>query len=127
MSDIAIKELELVSLPHLEMLHYLLSHSDGKHVAHCLDLDIVATAETRDGAAQKLDRLVRATIELALGTREYASLVTKAPQSFWNEFTIGKTIELEPKTLRIEIPKSVQIVPLPASKLPILARAAHAA
>jgi hypothetical protein len=43
MTDIAIQELEFVSLPHLDLLHYLLSGSDGKHVAHCLDLDLVAT------------------------------------------------------------------------------------
>ena len=127
MSDIAIKEIELVSLPHFDMLHYLLSQSNGKHVAHCLDLDIVATATTRQEAAEKLDTLVKATFELALGTREYASLVTKAPQNFWNEFHSGRTVEIEPKTLKIEIPQSVQIVPLTVSKLPILARAAHAA
>ena len=121
------KELEFVALPHLEILHYLLSQSDGKHVAHCLDLDIVATAATRNAAAEKLDRVVKATIELALGTRQYASLATKAPQNFWNEFAAGKTVELEPKTLKIEIPKSVQVVPVPASELPILAHAAHAA
>jgi hypothetical protein len=126
MTDRATKELELVSLPRLELLHYLLSQSEGKHVAHCLDLDIVATAESREKAAQKLDRLVKATIELALGTREYASLATRAPQSFWNEFADGNTVKLEPKTLKIKIPESVQIVPLHDSKLPILARTAHA-
>jgi hypothetical protein len=55
MTDIAIKELvsPVVLLPHLGLLHYLLSESDGQHVAHCLDLDLVATAKTRTAAAQK--------------------------------------------------------------------------
>ena len=128
MTDIAIKELlsPAAPLPHLDLLHYLLSEADGQHIAHCLDLDLVATAETRRMAAQKLDRLVKATIELALATQQYASLATKAPQNFWNEFVAGNTIELEPKTLQIKIPDSVQIVPVPDSTLPILARAAHA-
>ena len=53
MTDIAIKELltPAVSLPHLNLLHYLLSESEGKHIAHCLDLDLVATADTREKAA----------------------------------------------------------------------------
>src|SRR5579863_5737605 len=128
MTDVAIKELlsELVSLPHLDLLHYLLSETEGKHIAHCLDLDLVATADSRKNAAQKLDRLVKATIELALATQQFANLVTRAPQNFWNEFAAGNTIELEPKTLQIKIPESVQIVPVSDSTLPILARAAHA-
>jgi hypothetical protein len=127
MTDIAIKELlSVVSLPHLDLLHYLLSETKGKHIAHCLDLDLVATADNRKNAAKKLDRLVKATIELALATQQFANLVTRAPQNFWNEFAAGNTIELEPKTLQIKIPESVQIVPVSDSILPILARAAHA-
>jgi hypothetical protein len=129
MTDSAIKEVQLlpvVSLPHLGLLHYLLSESDGQHVAHCLDLDLVATAKTRTAAAEKLDRLVKATIELALATQQIANLATRAPQTFWNEFTNGNAIELEPRTLQIKIPESVQIVPVSDSTLQILARAAHA-
>lgn len=127
MTDIAIKELLApVLLPHLKLLNYLLSESDGEHIAHCLDLDLVATADTREKAAQKLDWLVKATIELALATQQYANLLTKAPGSFWDEFATGNTIELEPRTLQIKIPESVQIVPVADSKLPIIARAAHA-
>jgi hypothetical protein len=128
MTDIAIKELlsPAASLPHLDLLHYLLSESEGQHIAHCLDLDLVATAETRKAAAQKLDRLVKATIELALATQQYANLSTKAPQNFWNEYATGNPVELEPKSLQIKIPESVQIVPVSDSTLPILARAAHA-
>ena len=128
MTDIAIKELlsPAVSLPHLDLLHYLLTEPDGQHCAHCLDLDLVATAETRKAAAQKLDRLVKATIELALATQQYGNLATKAPQIFWNEYAAGNPVELEPKSLQIKIPESVQIVPVSDSSLPILARAAHA-
>jgi hypothetical protein len=127
MSDIAIKELlPPVLLPHLKMLHYLLSESEGKHIAHCLDLDLVSTAYTRDEAAQKLDRLVKATIELSLATQQYENLQTKAPQNFWDEFLGGREVNLEPKTLQINIPEAVQIVPVSYGTLPILARAAHA-
>src|ERR1700730_18241864 len=129
MTDIAIKELlsESVSLPHLSLLHYLLSESEGKYIAHCLDLDLVATGQKCEEAAAKLDKLVKAHIELALATQQHANLATKAPQSFWDQYADGKPIELEPRTLRIQIPESVQIVPVSESKLRIVARAAHAA
>ena len=57
-----------LNLPHFDLLHYLLSQSDGKHVAHCLDLDLVTVASTQTDAAIKLDKLVKAHIELALAT-----------------------------------------------------------
>jgi hypothetical protein len=115
---------ELLSLPHLGLLHYLLSESDGEHVAHCLDLDLVAVGDNSQKAAEKLDTLVKAHIELALATGQYANLVTRAPQSFWNQFADGKPIKLEPSRLHIRIPESVQIVPVADSELRILAHAA---
>jgi hypothetical protein len=129
MTDTATKELlsESASLPHLSLLHYLLSESEGKYIAHCLDLDLVATGQSCEEAAVKLDRLVKAHIELALATQQVANLATKAPQSFWDQYADGKPIELEPRTIRIQIPESVQIVPVSESKLRIVARAAHAA
>jgi hypothetical protein len=129
MTDIAIKELlsELVSLPHLDILHYLLTESEGKHVAHCLDIDLVATGDTREKAALKLDSLVKAHIELTLATRQFENIATRAPRIYWDQYTEGKPIELDPRTLHIQIPESVQIVPVSESKLRVLARAAHAA
>jgi len=131
MTDAATKEIlpipELLSLPHLKLLHYLLSKTAGVHTAHCLDLDLVATGESCEEAAAKLDRLVKATIELAIKTQDLDNLKTTAPQNFWNDFVDGKEIELKPRTLHIKIPESVQIVPLSESKLRILARTAHAA
>ena len=118
MSNSAIKELlsvpELTYVTHLGLLHYFLSQSSGKHVAHCLDLDLVATGASRDAAAAKLDNLVKAHIELALSTGQFANLATKAPQSFWNSFADGEPFKLTPAVLHIQIPQAVQIVPIPA-------------
>jgi hypothetical protein len=86
MTDSAIQELlsapELVSLPHLGLLHYLLSQSGSKHVAHCLDLDLVAGADSREKAASKLDGLVKAHIELALATGQLRTLPRRPHKSF---------------------------------------------
>ncbi|HXT87353.1 MAG TPA: hypothetical protein VN745_10045 [Verrucomicrobiae bacterium] len=128
MTDSALKELlsvpALGALPHLELLHYLLSKDGGKHVAHCLDLDLVATGSSRDDAGVKLDALVKTHIELSLATGQIGNLQTRAPQPYWIRFHNGKRVTLHPATIHIQIPDSVQIVPLPESKLRILAHAA---
>lgn len=128
MTDSALKELlsvpALGALPHLELLHYLLSKEGAKHVAHCLDLDLVATGHSRDDAANKLDALVKTHIELSLATGQLGNLHTRAPQPYWIRFHNGKRIILHPASIHIQIPDAVQIVPLPESKLRILAHAA---
>ena len=128
MTDSAVKELlsvpGMVSLPHLDLLHYLLSESDGKHVAHCLDLDLVAVGKCQKEAAEKLDNLVKAHIELALATGQLANLQTRAPQVYWNQFVDGKRIKLDPTKILIQIPEAIQVVPLQESELRILAHAA---
>jgi len=108
-------------------LHYLLTESEDKHIAHCLDIDLVATGDSREKASLKLDSLVKAHIELTLATRQFENLATRAPQVYWDQYTGGNPVDLEPRTLRIQIPESVQIVPVEDSKLKVLARAAHAA
>jgi hypothetical protein len=124
--DNATQELSVSALPQLWAVHYLISEANGKHVAHCLDLDLVAVGATRQESALRLDNLVKAQIELSMATGRLLNLETKAPLSYWKQYFAGTPIELEPKTLRIKIPSSVQVVPLdPAeSELGILARAA---
>jgi hypothetical protein len=114
----------LPTLPWLRIVHYLLSGNDGKHIAHCLDLDIVATAASQDSALEKLDDLVKAHIEVALATGQLANLSTKAPSSYWRQFIDGKHIEVRRKTLHIHIPDSVQVLPVENSEVGILAHRA---
>jgi hypothetical protein len=120
------QELTVSALPQLWVVHYLISEADGKHVAHCLDLDLVAVGASRQESALRLDNLVKAQIELSMATGRLVNLETKAPLNYWKQYFAGTPIELEPKTLRIKIPTAVQVVPLdPAeSELGILARAA---
>jgi hypothetical protein len=112
------------SLPHIGLLHYFLSESDGKTIAHCLDLDLVALGRDHDEAAAKLYSLVKAHIELSLATLQVENLATRAPQSYWDQFANGKRIDLELKTVHIEIPEEVQGVPMLGSELRIVAHSA---
>ena len=109
--DASTKEL-VPPLPQLPVLHYLLSTSDGKHVAHCLDLDLISVGNTREEAARKLDDLAKAQIELTLATGQLVNLTTRAPLSFWRQFIDGAPFDPEPGTIRIKIPAN--IAPAPA-------------
>jgi hypothetical protein len=111
MSDATLKSIR-PSLPQLPVVHYLISTSEGKHVAHCLDLDLVCTDGDWHVAVRKLDDLVKAQIELSLQTGQLANLATKAPMSCWKQFYDGTHIELEPNTIHIRIPDAAQVVML---------------
>jgi hypothetical protein len=50
---------------------------------------------------------------------------TQAPRIYWDQYSEGKPIELDPGKLHLQIPESAQIVPVSESKLRVLARAAH--
>ena len=43
-------------------LHYLFDTSDGKIVAHCLDLDLMASGDTREEAQKRLTACVEQQI-----------------------------------------------------------------
>jgi hypothetical protein len=114
----------LPTLPWLRLVHYLISRSDSRHVAHCLDLDVVATGASQEAAVEKLDDLVKAHIEVALATGQLENLSTKAPNSYWRQFIDGVRIEVPHKTLHIRIPEAVQVLPLENSEVGILAHRA---
>lgn len=122
MDNSSLKEI-LPTLPWLRVVHYLLNVADGKHVAHCLDLDLVSVGATRDDAVRKLDDLVKTQIELSLGTGRLVNLTTKAPVSFWRQYFDCKPVELEPRSIHITIPDMLPIDSAD-SEIGILARAA---
>jgi hypothetical protein len=100
------------TLPQLRRLHYLISESEGKYVAHCLDLDLVSVSGDVVSASHKLDALVKDHIEFSLATGQLANLNTKAPIHSWQEFDGATPIELRPKEIHITIPDAAQVVPL---------------
>src|SRR5271154_464440 len=123
MTNSAIRDL-MPSLPQLWVLHYLYSESEVKHVAHCLDRDLVSAGESVQEAGQKLDDLVKAHVEYSLATGQLTNLATRAPASYWKLFLAGRPVELEPKKIQITVPEAMQVVPLGSSEgeIGILAR-----
>jgi len=99
-------------------LHYLFSPSQsGKVVAHCLDLDLVAVAETIETSEAQLNTLVRAQIELAYRTNNLDAVMFLAPFEYWKQ--LETATPLKNTHLEIEVPPLV----LPVSQqlaLPVL-------
>jgi hypothetical protein len=89
-------------LPKIKSLSYLFTQDGGTTVAHCLNLDLVATGKDRDVAEQRLDALVRAQIRTIATRFTFADLNFSAPQEYWDRFYEGK--EFKKVQLELEVP-----------------------
>jgi hypothetical protein len=67
-------------------LSYLIQEQDGQTVAHCLDLDLLATGESESSAVAGLNVLVREVIRYSVMNGFDDLLQTKAPAAFWEKF-----------------------------------------
>ncbi len=91
-------------------LHYLIHYVDGDYVAHCLDMDLVGTGETKDDAVCALNTAVRALVYFALKSREFEMLSTKAPERYWDLFSEASksgtqihTLEISPELSPVQV------------------------
>lgn len=64
----------------------LVKKEDGLYVAHCLELDIVAVAETFDEAQREIVSLICAQIDYAFTNDNLDNLFHPAPSEAWQEF-----------------------------------------
>lgn len=59
---------------------------DGIHVAHCLELDIVATADSIKKVKRDIASLIIAQINYAFNNNNLENLFHPAPKEVWEEF-----------------------------------------
>jgi hypothetical protein len=95
-------------IPKISSLSYLFTESEGMTVAHCLDLDLVATGPNRDVAELRLDTLVRAQVKTIVTRLTFADLNFKAPEEYWERFYEGE--EFKKAQLELEVPPIVVAV-----------------
>jgi hypothetical protein len=67
-------------------LHYLVSPSGGRTIAHCLDYDLVAGADTYHEALRRLTFIVGAHVRMAEQPGAQDALKHEAPGMYWNKF-----------------------------------------
>ena len=109
-------------LSKINVLHYFFSlNKRNRFVAHCLNFDIVATAETMEEAERRLDALVRFHIESYLRTNGAACLSSPAPKEFFNSYSesLRHGGALPSSTLRISVPQTVPM-PMPYGELEVV-------
>jgi uncharacterized membrane protein len=66
---------------HLDVVCYF---EDGVFVAHCLQLDLVATAETDKLAFDYIKDVIKTQIRYAVANNNFDHLFRPAPKGIWN-------------------------------------------
>src|SRR6266849_4274448 len=89
-------------LSKISSLSYLFREDAGVTIAHCLDLDLVATGENREIAERRLDTLVRAQIKMIVTKLNFADLNFAAPKEYWDQFYDAE--EFKKARLELEVP-----------------------
>lgn len=95
-------------IPKIRSLSYLFTDGPDVVVAHCLELDLVATGDNRDVAERRLDTLVRAQIKTIVTRMTFADLNFAAPQEYWDRFYEAQ--EFRKAQLELEVPPIVVAV-----------------
>ena len=99
----------------LNRLHYLFTKSDGKFVAHCLDLDLASSGKTIQEAMERLNACVEQQIVSCYQEKNYSQLFSQAPDLYWEDFDKAK--EMPPSVLQINIKapatakRAIQFIP----------------
>jgi hypothetical protein len=101
----------------LTALHYLFSHSEGKIVAHCLDLDVVTSGVNLEEAENRLNAVVLAQIGTCYVAGNFSQLRFKAPGEYWNALSDAR--ELERAHLEVEVPPVVLPIKRSVVALPV--------
>jgi hypothetical protein len=108
-------------LPKIKSLSYLFTDSEGTSVAHCLDLDLVATGENREVAERRLDNLVRAQIRTISERFNFADLNFSAPPDYWTKFWEGQ--EFKKARLELDVPPNFVLAVEQKVCVPVFMRA----
>lgn len=85
-------------------LNVLCYREDGQDVAHCLEMDLVATAETREAAVRDLVAVVRAHVRYAVEQDNLAHLFKPAPDAYWAKLANAELIDTQEVDLSSELP-----------------------
>lgn len=95
-------------LPKIKSLSYLFTDSAGTTVAHCLELDLVATGKDRETAERRLGNLIKAQIKTIVNEFNFADLNFAAPPEYWARFYDGQ--EFKKAQLELEVPPIIVAV-----------------
>lgn len=113
----------------VKVLNYLFSvNAKNRVVAHCLNFDLVATANDSEEAEHRLDLLVRYHLASYMTTNGASGIDEPAPSAYWDNYKAalreGRVVEAA--ALRITLPE-LSPIKMCEKELPVLAARAAAA
>lgn len=67
-------------------LHYLVTPSGNRIIGHCLDFDLVVSADSYHEALRRLTFIVGSHVRTAEKRKAVETLKHKAPEMYWKKF-----------------------------------------
>ncbi len=79
---------------------------NGKQLAHCLDFDLIETADTAEEALSRLTLTIKTYVEFGLGKGWEHCIRHRAPQRFWDAVTQDMQVQFGPpiKIANVTVP-----------------------
>jgi hypothetical protein len=84
----------------------LIREEEDTCIAHCLELDIVATSPTLEGVEIDIMSLITAQIEYAFKNDNLDNLYHPAPPEVWKEYFNCSTAEIKEYILKKALPEN---------------------
>ena len=81
-----------------DALHFLVSESGPKFIAHCLDYDLITSADTYHEAVRRLAFITAAHSKVGEVKGRGRALLHSAPESYWLKFEHLLTEQTQDKT-----------------------------
>jgi len=66
--------------------HVLIEETEGVHVANCLELGLVATADTREDLPSIMAKMITRQVQFALSNNNFDDIYHPAPAAVWQKF-----------------------------------------
>ncbi|MEW6668883.1 MAG: hypothetical protein AB1512_27045 [Thermodesulfobacteriota bacterium] len=70
-------------------LDILIKKEEDYYIAHCLQFDLVATHDTREGVSKAIVDLCKAHIDFSLSNDNMEYLFSPAPKEVWAEYYLA--------------------------------------
>jgi hypothetical protein len=90
------------ALPSIK-LNVLIYKEDGEWVAHCLQMDVIATSTDRSTVEDDIVDLIKAQVEYAIDHDNMSNIFKPAPMEEWEKLSHFQRCEV--RKIEIDVPK----------------------
>jgi hypothetical protein len=76
----------------------LIEEQEGRHVAHCLEMGLVAVHQDADQIVQVMSKLIIRQLQFALENDNPSDIYHSAPAEVWKKFSEAVSVRQQPPT-----------------------------